>query len=173
LVHNRVPRDTTPASAQASLFYLPEALQAFSSPLDRVRPRWTSIPDRFHCSLSFQVYDCCSNSCVCFTGEFESLTACPLCSEQRYNGWQKARNQFCYIPIIPHLQVMFQDQDVIELLRYRLQHEADPNRFDDVWDGANLWELLNKKIEFNGQVQWNWSGMEVRRGLTWSDAIRG
>jgi hypothetical protein len=103
--------------------------------------------------LSFQVYDCCSNSCVCFTGEFESLTACPLCSEQRYNGQQKAWNRFCYIPIIPHLQAMFRDRDVIELLRYRLQHEADPNRIDDVWDGANLWELLNKKIEFNGQVQ--------------------
>jgi hypothetical protein len=59
--------------------------------------------------LSFQVYNCCSNSCVCFTGEFESLTACPLCSEQRYDGWQKAWNQFHYIPIIPCLQAMFWD----------------------------------------------------------------
>jgi len=59
--------------------------------------------------LAFQVYDCCSNSCVCFAGEFESLTVCPLCSEPRYNSQWKARNRFWYIPIIPCLQVMFRD----------------------------------------------------------------
>ena len=44
--------------------------------------------------LRFQIYDCCTNSCICFTGEFESLTICPLCKEPRYDQQQKARNRF-------------------------------------------------------------------------------
>jgi len=39
-----------------------------------------------------QVYECCANLCICFTGEFKSLTMCPLCKEPRYDGWQKACN---------------------------------------------------------------------------------
>jgi len=103
--------------------------------------------------LAFQVYDCCLNSCVCFAGEFESLTVCLLCSKPRYDSQQKAQNQFRYIPIIPCLQVMFREQDVIELLHYRLQCKAHPNRINDMWDGMNLQELLNKNIKINGQLQ--------------------
>ena len=44
--------------------------------------------------LSIQIYDCCVNSCVCFMGEFESLTACPLCGEPRHDKRNKVRNQF-------------------------------------------------------------------------------
>jgi hypothetical protein len=43
-------------------------------------------------SLSFEVYNCCVNSCVCFTREFNTLTICPLCNELRYDRQQKARN---------------------------------------------------------------------------------
>jgi len=57
--------------------------------------------------LTFQIYDCCANSCVCFMGEFESLTECLLCSEPQYDKWRKARNWFRYIPIVPRLQAMF------------------------------------------------------------------
>ena len=40
--------------------------------------------------LSTQVYNCCVNTCVCFTGEFESHTTCPLCREPRLDKWNKA-----------------------------------------------------------------------------------
>src|SRR5882757_8469854 len=103
--------------------------------------------------LSFQIYDCCANSCVCFTGEFESLTICPLCNELRYDRRRKAQNRFRYIPIIPCLQVMFQDRHIIELLLYRFQHETDPNKIDNVWDGVILQELVNKNVTIDGEVQ--------------------
>jgi len=48
---------------------------------------------------------------------------------------------------------MFRDQNVIKLLLYRLKRKADPNRIDNVWDGVVLWELLNRKVEIDGQVQ--------------------
>lgn len=103
--------------------------------------------------LSFQIYDCCVNSCICFTGEFDLLTICPLCEEPRYDRRQKARNRFRYIPIIPRLQAMFRDQEVIKLLLYRFQRQADPNQIDDVWDGTILRELLNKYVAIDGQIQ--------------------
>ena len=103
--------------------------------------------------LHFQVYDCCAKSCVCFTGEFESLLVCPLCNEPRYDRRQKARNRFRYIPIIPRLQAMFQNPDVIELLLYRFRCEADPNRIDDVWDGVILQGLISRNVEINGDTQ--------------------
>ena len=103
--------------------------------------------------LHFQVYDCCAKSCVCFTGEFESLLVCPLCNEPRYDRRQKARNRFRYIPIIPRLQAMFQNPDIIELLLYRFRREADPNRIDDVWDGAILQGLISRNVEINGDAQ--------------------
>jgi hypothetical protein len=103
--------------------------------------------------VRFQIYDCCVNSCVCFTGEFESLTACPLCKEPKYDKRQKARNRFRYIPIIPRLQAMFQNPRIIELLLYRFQRKADPNRIDDVWDGNILQELINKNVTIDGQAQ--------------------
>jgi len=78
---------------------------------------------------------------------------CPLCKELRYDGWQKARNQFRYILIIPCLQAMFQNPCTIELLLYRFQCKADPNKIEDMWDGAILQELISKNITINGQTQ--------------------
>jgi Transposase family tnp2 len=103
--------------------------------------------------LSFQIYDCCVSSCVCFTGELQLLTVCPLCNEPRYDDRQKARNRFRYIPIIPRLQAMFRDRNMIEMLLYRSKREADPKRIDDVWDGAFLRELINKNVAIDGQAQ--------------------
>ena len=36
--------------------------------------------------FSSQAYDCCANSCVCFTGQFKELLICPLCNESRYDN---------------------------------------------------------------------------------------
>lgn len=103
--------------------------------------------------VSFQIYDCCVKSCICFTGEFQSLTTCPLCNEQRYDKRNKPRNRFRYIPIIPRLQAMFRDPNIIELLLYRHQRKVDPDRIDDVWDGKILRELVNQNVIIDGRVQ--------------------
>ena len=42
--------------------------------------------------LSAQVYDCCVNTCICYTGEFASHTTCPLCGELRVDKQNKAQN---------------------------------------------------------------------------------
>src|SRR5258706_12973920 len=103
--------------------------------------------------LCTQVYNCCVNLCVCFTGEFESSTKCPLCGEPRHDKHNKARNWFKYIPIIPRLQAMFRDWDTINLLLYRHDHDVDQDWIEDIWDGTILQELLNTIVMIDGQVQ--------------------
>ena len=103
--------------------------------------------------LSVQIYDCCVNSCICFTGEFEPLTTCPLCGEPRHDERKKARNRFRYIPIMPRLQSMFQDRHTIQMLLYRLQREVGPDRIEDVWDSKILQELLDRNVVIDGHVQ--------------------
>ena len=103
--------------------------------------------------IAFEIYDCCVNTCVCFTGEFKTSLVCPFCDEPRYDMHKKARNRFRYIPIIPRLQAMFRDRNIIDMLLYRFECEVGANRIDDVWDGAILQELLNKVVVVDGQPQ--------------------
>ena len=48
---------------------------------------------------------------------------------------------------------MFWDQDTIDLLDYRHNCKVDKDWIKDIWDGTVLWELLNKKIIVDSQVQ--------------------
>ena len=100
-----------------------------------------------------EIYDCCVGSCVCFTGEFENDTTCPICEEPRYDQRKKARNRFRYIPIIPRLQAMFKDPKLIKLLLHRVQRESDPNIIEDVLDGGVIQRLLDSHVEIDGKKQ--------------------
>jgi len=103
--------------------------------------------------LAFQIYDCCVQSCICFTGEFEDVMICPICEEPRYDQRKKARNRFRYIPIIPRLQAMFKDPNIIDLLLHRVRRESDPNIIEDVLDGGVIWRLLDSNVEIDGDKQ--------------------
>ena len=103
--------------------------------------------------LAFEIYDCCIQSCVCFAGEFENATTCPICEEPRYDQHKKARNRFHYIPIIPRLQAMFRDPMIIELLLHRVRRKPDLNTIEDVLDGGVIGRLLNSHVEIDGERQ--------------------
>ena len=103
--------------------------------------------------LSVEIYDCCVNSCICFTGGLELLTTRPLCGEPRHDQRRKTRNRFRCIPIIPRLQSMFRDSHTAQMFLYRLQREVDPDRIEDVWDSMVLQELLNTNVAIEGQAR--------------------
>lgn len=101
--------------------------------------------------LSPEIYDCCVGSCVCFVGEFENHTNCPICEEPRYDQRKKARNRFRYIPIIPRLQAIFKDPKLIELMLHRVRRDSDPNIIEDVLDGGVIQRLLNTYVKIDGK----------------------
>lgn len=63
-------------------------------------------------------YDCCVNSCLAYTGEYEALDCCPDCNATRFNDNGKPRRKFCYLPLIPRLQGYFQNPRMVERLSY-------------------------------------------------------
>jgi len=103
--------------------------------------------------LSTEVYECCVNSCMCYTGEFAKLTECSICGEPRLDKCRKARNRFRYILIIPQLQAMYKDPKMIKLLLYRVQCEVEPGDIEDVFDGEVISNMMKKYLEIDGVPQ--------------------
>ena len=103
--------------------------------------------------LKSEAYNCCVNSCMCYTGEFDKLTECSICGEPRLDKRRKARNQFRYIPIIPRLQAMYKDPKMISMLLYRMQRDVEPGDIEDVFDGEVISDMMKKYIELDGVPQ--------------------
>ncbi|KAG9086005.1 hypothetical protein FS749_003974 [Ceratobasidium sp. UAMH 11750] len=94
-------------------------------------------------------YDCCVNSCICFLGKYAELEVCPYCDEPRYNTAGHARRFFHYSPLIPQLQALFRNPDMVEKLGYRARTEADydPDNIRDIYDGENYRSLRNTRLD--------------------------
>ena len=69
-----------------------------------------------------EVYDCCVNDCVlfrtCSSGNYKSMTVCPVCGEDRYKPCTKvARKKFKYIPLAPHFRRLFKNKEMAKLIQ--------------------------------------------------------
>ncbi|TFK65415.1 hypothetical protein BDN72DRAFT_773359, partial [Pluteus cervinus] len=95
-------------------------------------------------------YDCCINSCCCFTGPNHSLTKCPHCDEPRHQPNGKSQNHFTYIPLIPRLLSCFRDKEKAKQMQYRAEHQSQPDKVTDIFDGTCYQELLERKVSFDG-----------------------
>lgn len=98
------------------------------------------------------LYDCCINSCLCYTGKYKHDQSCHFCGEPRTRGG-KAQHQFSYIPFIPRLQGYFQNPAKIKSLLYRDRYEHVPGRISDVFDCQHYRDLLGKKVVIDGHKQ--------------------
>lgn len=70
-------------------------------------------------SLTSEVYDCCLNSCVAYTGSYAALASCPLCSLARHHaGTMKARKTFEVIGIEDRLRAALANKSISQQLRH-------------------------------------------------------
>jgi hypothetical protein len=92
------------------------------------------------------IYDCCINSCCCFTGPWKTRDACPYCGEDRFrNG--RARHHFSYLPIILRLQELLKNLKTAQMMEYRgKEFKHDPNVVRDVLDGKHYRSLLGRLV---------------------------
>ncbi|PIL32951.1 hypothetical protein GSI_05069 [Ganoderma sinense ZZ0214-1] len=99
-------------------------------------------------------YDCCINSCCAFTGPHASLSACPYCSEPRYNPSGKPRKVFIYLPVIPRLKAFLANKPMATEMKYRAEEQArhTPGVIRDVTDSENYRTLLNKNVIVDGKT---------------------
>jgi hypothetical protein len=94
-----------------------------------------------------EIYDCCPNSCCCFTGPHANLTQCPLCSEARFHAGGRPRKRFTYIPIIPRLIAFARNQTMAKAMQYRgYVHKHTTHTSCDIFDGSNYRSLLGQNV---------------------------
>lgn len=91
-------------------------------------------------------YDCCINSCCCYTGPLSAALSCPHCKESRYDDHGKARQVFRYLPFTSRIRGMFLNEELSEHMTYRSSFEHDGNNIKDVFDGRHYRELLREHV---------------------------
>ncbi|KAH8978700.1 hypothetical protein EDB86DRAFT_2761443, partial [Lactarius hatsudake] len=114
--------------------------------LSQLRSRIT-----FLAGFSAQIYDCCPNSCLCYTGPHSNATSCTYCGLSRYHADGMPRKKFKYIPLVPRLQAFCENTRVATAMQYRSQSEAEsvPGVIKDIFDGENYKTLKSKYVQIN------------------------
>ncbi|KAJ7100776.1 hypothetical protein B0H15DRAFT_765499, partial [Mycena belliarum] len=96
-------------------------------------------------------YDCCINSCMCYTGTYATLQRCPFCHEARLDSDDKPRRKYQYIPILPRLVALYTNKEHSQVLQtYRADFESEPGKVKDVFDGTHYKDLLRKFVTLHG-----------------------
>ena len=99
--------------------------------------------------LPLRQYDVCPNHCVVFRNGSEEklygdITACPVCSEQRYYSSSRSnrpRRSIKYIPVGPRFSRMFGDESLAAVLQVEASHCSDPDEMADIQDSPR-WKQL-------------------------------
>lgn len=97
-------------------------------------------------------YDCCPNSCICYSGPHTILNKCPYCDHQRRNEKGAPFQTFKYTPIIPRLRTAHASRTRAQAMRYRAhEHWRIPGLMTDIFDGEHYRELLKTRVCVDGQ----------------------
>ncbi|KAL1740479.1 hypothetical protein HDZ31DRAFT_47431, partial [Schizophyllum fasciatum] len=100
-------------------------------------------------------YDCCINSCCCFTGPHKDKTTCPFCHQQRFDSDKQPRRHYFYLPLIPRLLAYYTNVDMIDRMRYRSDFDSrrdqggEDDALDDVMDGSHYRTLRKSHVVIN------------------------
>jgi hypothetical protein len=99
-------------------------------------------------ALHPKLYDCCVNSCVCYTGEYADLRQCPIrdCQEPRYDARNRPRRRFSYIPLKPRLRAFVANAQQAAKMLYRSEFQHAPAVVQDIFDGLLYRRLLGKFV---------------------------
>ena len=118
-----------------------------------VSPEHIQARVRFLSGVEPELYDCCPgpNACMCFTGEYHSLTRCLICNEPRFNVKGLPRRHFSYIPLVPRLQAAATSRSLAEKMQYRAQYKQEPGVVGDVFDGEIYKHLQDSPITVQGE----------------------
>ncbi|TFY81334.1 hypothetical protein EWM64_g2680 [Hericium alpestre] len=116
-------------------------------------PSLTSARTRIALLAGFKpvLYDCCPNSCVCYTGPHSNLDSCPYCSTSRYQSNGRARKHFTYLPLIPRLRAAVGSKGVAAQMRYRaFEHAPEEDVIKDVFDSKRYKRLCRQRVVVDG-----------------------
>jgi len=99
-------------------------------------------------SLIPTFYDMCENSCICYTGQYESYQNCLTCDSTRLDTRGKAKKVMPYLSVKDRLKIQFSDENRAKELLYRYEYisNKEDNDLDDIFDGKIYKELVNENL---------------------------
>ena len=93
-------------------------------------------------------YNCCVNTCCCFTGTYTGLDSCPFCKHAWYNSEGHSYKKYKYLPIEPCIKSLYLTDHYTEVLRYHsLPRDSE---VEDVFNGIHYWMLCQTQVMING-----------------------
>src|SRR6266511_2118188 len=99
-------------------------------------------------------YDICENSCIYYTGQYETYQNCPICESTRLDIRGKAKKIMPYLSIKDRLQIQFNDVNRAKELLYHHEYiinkHNDNDDLDDIFDGKIYKELVEENL-FNNK----------------------
>ncbi|PIL31775.1 hypothetical protein GSI_06479 [Ganoderma sinense ZZ0214-1] len=101
----------------------------------------------FLSGLKPQVYDCCPESCMAYTGPLEDLTHCAYCKTSRFDEYGNPRRCYTYLPLKDRLRALRRHEPTAKEMDYRGKFEATPNGgVQDVFDSERYRTLQTKHV---------------------------
>src|SRR3954451_1585399 len=93
-------------------------------------------------------YDMCENSCICYTGQYESYQNCPTCDSTRLDTRGKAKKVMPYLSVKDRLKIQFSDENRAKELLYHYEYisNKEDNDLDDIFDGKIYKELVDENL---------------------------
>src|SRR5215204_950372 len=95
-------------------------------------------------------YNMCENSCICYTGIYETYQSCPLCNSLRYDSKNKSKKVMPYLSIKKRLEIQYNNKIRAEELLYRhryiINKEVESEDLEDIFDGNIYKDLLEKDL---------------------------
>lgn len=106
------------------------------------------------CGIEPTLFDCCKNSCMCFSGPYAPLTTCIYCQHDHFKPNGQSYNQFHYLPLIPQAKALYAGKTSATAMRYRSIHEfdnllEDDSPITDIYDSVLYQKLRESRIEVN------------------------
>jgi Transposase family tnp2 len=95
-----------------------------------------------------EFYDMCENSCICYTGQYESYQTCSTCNFTRSDTRGKAKKVMPYLSVKDRLKIQFNDENRAKELLYRYEYiiNKDDDDLNDIFDGNIYKELLERNL---------------------------
>ena len=132
---------------------------------DYILPKGNNLPRSYEDAIKLikeplspiKEYHCCVNDCVVFrktsTGDYETLSKCPRCEEDRYlPDTTIPRKRFKYMPIETRVRRLFSDAQVSKLLQTHCVPDSEPS---DVIDTIHKSEAWTSWYKSNGMFKGN------------------
>jgi hypothetical protein len=107
---------------------------------------------KFLAGIKLELYDCCPNSCCCYTRPHKLLRECPYCKEPQFRSDVKPHKKFTYILLIPCLKAFARNQAMATKIKYRgTEHVHELGKSSDIFDSSNYQNLYRQHVEVNGR----------------------